>query len=465
VKAISLAVVAEVIDAKLSASAEQVADSAVHGFSIDSREVGAGEVFVAIAGERVDGHEFVASAVASGAVAAIVEREVDDQPCLIVADPVAALGRFAAWYRREVVKARVIGITGSSGKTTTKDLIAEVLDGHVVAARGSFNTEVGLPLTILRADDATRFLVLEMGMRGLGHISYLAEIAAPNIGVVLNVGTAHVGMMNDPSDIARAKSELVQALAHDATAVLNADDPQVAAMAMVTPAAVTWFGVGEDVDVRATDIELDDQGRPSFTLHVAGEEPVSVSLALHGEHFVENALAAAAVGHVCGVSAKHIAERLTAARARSPWRMEVHTTSTGVTVISDVYNANPESMRAALKALRSMGQGRRTWAVLGEMRELGDVSVHEHDAIGRLAVRLDISRLVCVGAATKVMHLAASNEGSWGEESIWVADAQAAIEVLDEQLEPGDVVLIKASRSIGLEVIAEHLLDNDRRAS
>lgn len=464
-KAISLAVVAEVIDAKLCANAQRVADSAVHGFSIDSREVGPGEVFVAIAGERVDGHEFVASAVASGAVAAIVEREVDGQPCLIVSDPVAALGRFAAWYRREVVKARVIGITGSSGKTTTKDLIAEVLDGHVVAARGSFNTEVGLPLTILGADDATRFLVLEMGMRGLGHISYLAEIAAPNIGVVLNVGTAHVGMMQDPSDIARAKSELVQALAHDATAVLNADDPQVAAMATVTPAAVMWFGTREDVDVRATDIELDDQGRPTFTLHVAGEDPVSVSLALHGEHFVENALAAAAVGHVCGVSAKHIAERLTAARARSPWRMEVHTTSTGVTVISDVYNANPESMRAALKALRSMGQGRRTWAVLGEMRELGDVSVHEHDAIGRLAVRLDISRLVCVGAGTKVMHLAASNEGSWGEESIWVADAQAAIELLDEQLEPGDVVLIKASRSVGLEVIAEHLLDSDRRAS
>lgn len=190
---------------------------------------------------------------------------------------------------------------------------------------------------------------------------------------------------------------------------------------------------------------------------------VPVSLQLHGEHFVEAALAAAAVGHVCGVSPATIAEKLSAARSRSRWRMEVVTTDDGVVVISDAYNANPESMRAALKALRSMSGGARTWAVLGEMRELGDLSRAEHDAIGRLAVRLDISRLVCVGEATKIMHLAASNEGSWGDESVWVPDANAAIELLDGQVQPGDIVLIKASRSVGLEIVADHLIQ--RRGS
>lgn len=464
-KPMPLSLVASVVHGELNAPARECAALFVQGFAVDSRNIGNGDLFVAIEGERVDGHAFVTSAVEAGALAALVSREVEGAPCLIVPDPVAALGEFAAWYRQEILEATVIGITGSSGKTTTKDLIAEVLDGEVVAAHGSFNTEVGLPLSIVSATETTQYLVLEMGMRGLGHIRYLAELAKPDIGVVLNVGSAHVGMMDDPSDIARAKAELVQSLSVDGNAVLNADDPQVAAMADQTDAAITWFGTGSGVEVAATDIEVGNDGCPSFALRIADGETIPVSLTLHGEHFVESALAAAAVGHLCGMTAPRIAEKLNAARARSRWRMEVHTTRRGVTVICDAYNANPESMRAALKALRSMGQGRRTWAVLGEMRELGELSVDEHDAIGRLAVRLDISRLVCVGPGTKVMHLAASNEGSWGEESQWVEDAQAAMDLLDRELAPGDVVLVKASRAVGLEVIAEHLLDSDRLAS
>ncbi|MGA0208979.1 MAG: UDP-N-acetylmuramoyl-tripeptide--D-alanyl-D-alanine ligase, partial [Candidatus Nanopelagicales bacterium] len=406
-----------------------------------------------------------AAAVADGAVAVMVAHEVPDLPCLVVSDPVVAFGRIAAWYRRENLTATVVGITGSAGKTTTKDLIADVLEGDVVAAEGSFNTEVGVPLTIMQADEDTEFLVLEMGMRGLGHIAYLADLARPEIGVVLNVGSAHLGMMKGPQDIALAKGELIESLSHDGRAVLNADDPQVARMAERTAAKVLWFGGGESADVKAGNVTLDSAGRPSFDLSIPGEDPVRVCLQLHGEHFVESALAAASVGYLCGMTAGTIARRLTAAVPRSRWRMEVTETEDGITIISDAYNANPESMRAAIKALRSMAGERRSWAVLGEMRELGDHAQTAHDDIGRLAVRLDISRLVCVGDATKVMHLAASNEGSWGEESTWVPDADAAAELLEDQLRPGDIVLVKASRAVGLEVVAERLLQRHGRSA
>ena len=457
--------VAQVCEGVLGAGAHGYAEREIVGVTVDSRSVEPGQLFVALRGERVDGHDFATAALAQGAVAVLAERDIDDVPCVVVSDSVHALGLLAHWYRRQKLRATVIGITGSSGKTTTKDLVADTLDGHVVAAQGSFNTEVGVPLTILRADANTDYLVLEMGMRGLGHIRYLAQMAEPDIGVVLNVGTAHLGMMNDPGDIARAKGELVEALSVEGCAVINDDDPQVRSMADRTKARVVRFGTADSADVRARAVRVDDQGRPSFDLHIGGAAPVRVELNFHGEHFVDAALASAAVGHVCGMSEDRIAGRLSAARPRSRWRMEVQHTPGGVTVISDVYNANPESMRAALKALRSMSHGGRSWAVLGEMRELGEAATQEHDAIGRLAVRLDISRLVCVGAGTKVMHLAASNEGSWGEESTWVENVDAAIALLDAELRPGDVVLVKASRAVGLEVITEHLLNRASVAS
>lgn len=464
-----LSLIAEACSGELNSHAHATAQANAMGFFVDSRTVAPGQVFVAIPGERVDGHSYAASAVREGAVAALVNQEIAGIPCIVVQDTVIALGQIARWYRQEVVEATVVGVTGSSGKTTTKDLIADVLESfghdHVVAARGSFNTEVGVPLTILEADEETRFLVLEMGMRGLGHIAYLADIAQPDIGVVLNVGSAHVGMMDGPGDIAVAKGELIESLSGTGYAILNADDPQVTAMASRTHARVVRFGTDDLANVSANNIHLDASGRPSFDLTVDGGDAQSVALNLHGEHFVESALAAAAVGYVCGVDSAKIAQQLSNAHPRSPWRMEVTTTDNGVTVISDVYNANPESMRAALKALRSMAGSGRTWAVLGEMRELGESSRDQHDAIGRLAVRLDISRLVCVGEATKVMHLAASNEGSWGEESAWVPDIDAAIALLDAQVRPGDIVLVKASRSVGLEAIADHLLGQNRRSA
>jgi UDP-N-acetylmuramoyl-tripeptide--D-alanyl-D-alanine ligase len=455
--------IASAVDGRLSGLD---AATVVTDVCVDSRSVPAGALFVAIRGERVDGHDFAAEVVAAGAVAVLASRPLDGAdgtalPCIVVDDPVAALGRLAADVRRTRLHCSVVAITGSSGKTGTKDLVAAVLSsmGPTVSAAGSFNTEVGLPLTILASDERTEYLVLEMGMRGEGHISYLVDIARPDVGVVINVGSAHLGMLGSREAIARAKGELVRGLAPDAVAVLNADDPLVRDMSGTTPAHVVMFGESPDSDVRATDIRIDDMARPSFTLTDARtDEARPVSLQFSGEHYVPNALAAAAVALSLGGSVEQVADALRSAEPASRWRMEVSVAPGGFTVVNDAYNANPESMRAALKTLAAMAAGRRTWAVLGEMRELGDDTVAEHDAIGRLAVRLDISRLVCVGEGTRVMHLGASNEGSWGEESVHVPDIDAAIALLAEQVRPDDVVLVKASRSIGLERVAEALL-------
>ena len=458
-KALPLGQVAQAAQAVPNEAAEEIGlEVGVSGVAVDSRTIQAGDLFVAVAGERVDGHDFARAAVEAGAVAVLTSRDVDGIACLVTDDPVTALGRLAHWYRKNEITATVIAVTGSSGKTTTKDLVADVLPGAVVAAQGSFNTEVGVPLTILQADSSTEFLVLEMGMRGLGHIQYLAEMAEPDIGVVLNVGLAHVGMMDRPESIAEAKSELVRYLPPDAIAVLNVDDPSVRRMAEVVDAHIVWFGEGSSAHVRAEDVHVDESGRPNFELSVDGDQSTRVSLHFHGEHFVHAALAAAAVASACGMSVADIGRALELARPRSRWRMDVRTSPAGVTVINDAYNANPDSVRAALKTLRAMGGSGRTWAVLGEMLELGEMSRDEHDAIGRLAVRLDISRLVCVGPGTRVMHLAASNEGSWADESVWVADPEAAIELLDRELVAGDTVLVKASRAVGLEVVSDHLL-------
>ncbi len=421
----------------------------------DSRDVGTDSLFVAIPGERVDGHDFADQVIADGAAAVLASRPVD-VPCIVVPDSVQALGQLARWHRDQLT-CTVVGITGSSGKTTTKDLTSAVLEGlgPTVSAAGSFNTEVGLPLTILRATQDTAFLVLEMGMRGKGHIADLVHIARPDIAVLINAGTAHIELLGSAEAIFAAKSEIFDGLGSDGWAIVNGDDPRMRSLA-TTHHRLT-FGESADCDVRAVNVHLDEAARARFELVHAGAR-ANVALQFHGEHYVSNALAAAAVGVAAGMAVAAIAERLDAAHVRSPWRMAVNEARGGYTVINDAYNANPESMRAALKTLAAMKGSGRTWAVLGEMRELGEQSVTEHDSIGRLAVRLDIDRLVCVGEATRVMHLAASNEGSWGEESCWVPDAQSAIEVVRGEIRPGDVVLVKASRSIGLESVADALL-------
>jgi UDP-N-acetylmuramoyl-tripeptide--D-alanyl-D-alanine ligase len=454
----------------------------------DSRRIGSGDLFLALPGEHSDGHEFAAAAIAAGAVAVLAARPVG-VPAIVVAPAsgavpatsvalshdsdgsgAAVLAALAALARTSVERLSatggltVVGVTGSSGKTSTKDLLAAVLAplGPVVAPPGSFNNELGHPWTALRADADTRFLVLELSARGPGHIAALAQVAPPRIGVVLNVGTAHLGEFGSREAIAKTKGELVEALPSAGLAVLNADDQQVAAMADRTTARVVTVGQTERADLRATDIRLDDEARAGFIMHTPTGS-VAVRLAVHGEHQVGNALAAAAVALECGADLDTVAQALSGARATSARRMDVRTTEAGVTVVNDSYNANPDSVRAALKALVTMSRSgdtaRRSWAVLGEMGELGEESVIEHDRIGRLAVRLDVDRLIVVGTGrpSRAMHQGAVMEGSWGEESILVPDIGSAIALLDDEVAAGDVVLVKASKSVGLWEVAEHL--------
>lgn len=460
----------------------------------DSRRLQAGGLFLALPGERVDGHDFVARALGQGAAAALVAREVAGvSGAQIVVPPVdrragnamalaadsdgsgaavlAALGSLARASVDRLVADHglvVVGITGSSGKTSTKDLVGAVLSaaGTVVAPPGSFNNEIGHPWTALRADETTDFLVLELSARAPGNIAELAAIAPPKIGVVLNVGTAHLGEFGSRDVIAATKGELVEALpdaARGGVAVLNADDDRVSAMAGRTAAGVVTVGLGPSADVRAEKVTLDDEVRASFRL-ITPRGAADVALRVHGEHQVGNALSAAAVGLACGMSVDAVAAALGTAAAASARRMDVRATADGVTVINDTYNANPDSMRAALKSLaliaRAGGGHRRTWAVLGEMAELGEDSVTEHDLVGRFLVRLDVSQLVVVGRGRpqRALFQGAIQEGSWGSEAEHVDSAEEAIAVLDDRVEPGDVVLVKASSAVGLWSVAEHLL-------
>jgi UDP-N-acetylmuramoyl-tripeptide--D-alanyl-D-alanine ligase len=436
----------------------------------DSRQVEPGALFVAVVGERVDGHDFAVRAVTEDGAAAVLATRPVGVPAVVVDDVLDALARLAHAVTERLTGTTVVALTGSTGKTSTKDLIAQVLGrkGRTVYTEGSFNNEIGFPLTALKAAQGTEFLVLEMGARGKGHIAELCAITRPRIGLVINVGTAHLGEFGSREGIAQAKGELIEALPAEGVAVLNGDDPLVRAMASRTAARVLLFGEAEDARVRAEDVRLDESGRASFTLSTpSGSAPVA--LKLYGEHHVSNALAAAAVATECGMGVVEIAAALGEAGSLSKWRMELTERSDGVTVINDAYNANPDSMRAALRALAAIGgrgpEARRTWAVLGEMRELGEESLAEHDAVGRLAVRLNIATLVAVGGREAAcMELGARNEGSWGEESVLVPDADSAIELLREQVRPGDVVLVKASRSVGLEKVAAALLAQDAGA-
>ena len=461
---LSCAVIAAAVDGELAGADPSALVTAP--VAIDSRAVDPGGLFVAFAGVRADGHDHVAAAVAAGAVAALTSRPVDGSPCIVVADPQRALGRLARYVVDRLPGCVVIGLTGSQGKTSTKDLLAQVLAtrGPTVAPAGSFNNEIGHPVSALRADAGTRFLVAEMGTRALGDIAYLTRITPPRIGLVLNVGVAHVGEFGDQDTIAVAKGELVEALPADGVAVLNADDPRVAAMASRTTARVVTFGMAPGAGVRAERVVLDEHGRAGFILHLAGEQH-PVQLLLVGEHQVSNALGAAAAAHAVGLTPRQIAVALSAATATSRWRMEVADSADGVTVINDAYNAGPDSVRAALRALVAIGRARggaRTWAVLGEMRELGAASRREHDAVGRLAVRLGVDRLVAVAEAARPIQLGAEQEGAGGDEPVFVDGADAALDLLRHELRPGDIVLVKASRTIGLEKLADALLTGPR---
>ena len=441
----------------------------------DSREATPGSLYVAKPGEYADGHDFTADAFAAGATLALVERPVAGPdgapyPSIVVPDAVLAMGALAAEAVRRIRAARaeaqdeltVIGITGSAGKTTTKDLLAGIftLHGNTVAPRGSYNGEIGVPLTVFTAGTDTRYLVIEMGATGIGHISYLADMVKPDIGVVLGVGTAHAGEFGGVDNIALAKGEMVEGLAASGTAVINLDDDRVAAMRARTVASVVGFSAEgrPDAAVQALNADTNTDGNPEFDLLLPGEDtPHHVRSRLIGAHHTGNLLAAAAAAWAAGIPGADIAAALSSQAAASRWRMERTERADGVTIINDAYNANPESMRAALRTLADLGQGRRTWAVLGAMLELGEDSIREHTAVGTQVVRLNISRLVVVGREARALYVSAVQEGSWGDECVFAETADEAFELLDAELEPGDLVLFKSSNSVGLRHLGDRI--------
>lgn len=508
---LTVAQIADIVGGTLSGiSAQDAAQRRVTGaVEFDSRAVRPGGLFLALPGARTDGHDYASAAVDAGAVAVLAARPVG-VPAIVVApegasgsragvlehDPdgsgaavLAALARLARAVAAELVAGglTIVGITGSSGKTSTKDLVAAVLAplGEVVAPPGSFNNELGHPWTVLRATADTDYLVLEMSARHPGNIAALAHIATPSIGVVLNVGTAHLGEFGSREAIAQTKSELPQSVPASGVVILNADDPAVAAMADVTAARVVRVSRAEHTNAGPSDlwagpVSLDELARPRFTLHrrdASGVRQVQVQLGVYGDHQVGNALSAAAVALECGADLDQVAAALAGAGPVSRHRMQVTTRADGVTVIDDAYNANPDSMRAGLQALAWIAHGgeggtspaekRRSWAVLGEMAELGQDAILEHDRIGRLAVRLDVSRLVVVGSGRSMsaMHHGAVMEGSWGaadKGAVNVADSDAALELLRAEVQPGDVLLVKASNAAGLGALADALARDDR---
>ena len=450
---LSVAQVSEIV----GATADRIADpgAIVTGpVVIDSRQARPGSLFAALPGTRADGHDFAADAAATGAAAALVTRPVG-VPALIVPDVLAALAALARAVVDRLPGLTIAAITGSAGKTTTKDLAAQLIEslGPTVSPKNSYNNEQGHPLTVLRVTEQTRYLVAEMSARGPGHIAELCRISPPRLGAVLCVGHAHAGVFGSIDDVARAKAELPEALPADGVAVLNADDARVAAMADRTAARLVTFGQAPGADYRAAGVAVDEAGRPGFTL-VTGAGSAPVQLRLHGEHNVANALAAAALASQLGMDVADIAAGLSAATARSRWRMEVTRRPDGVTVVNDAYNANPEAVSAALSAVAAMAGSGRAFAVLGYMTELGADAEELHEEAGRQAARVGLAGLIVVGDPAAPILTGAKAEPSWRGELLQVPDAESAVAAVGRLIRPGDVVLVKASRAANLQRVA-----------
>jgi UDP-N-acetylmuramoyl-tripeptide--D-alanyl-D-alanine ligase len=428
---------------------------------VDSRLCTAGSLFVCVVGEHTDGHLHVGDAYRRGAVVALASRPVDG-PAIVVDDTVRSLGFLAGGVLRRTTNCHVVGVTGSSGKTSTKDLIAAMLahtDEATVAAEASLNNEIGLPLTVLDVDESTRHLVLEYSARGVGHIAYLCGIARPAIAVVLNVGTAHLGEFGSREAVATAKGELVEALAPDGLAILGVDDPLVDAMRLRSSARVVGFGRSEHADVRVESLTLNAQAQPRFQL-VTADGAAKVSLQLSGAHYAMNAAAAAAVGLAEGMSLADITRALGEVTEVSAHRMRVTPRDDGLLVVDDAYNANPESVRAALDALAVLADSRRgaSWAVLGEMRELGANSADLHAAVGRHAATLGIEHLVVVGDGAKGISSGAQAVSEWAGTVDVVSDVERASALVEAAVSGSDVVLVKASNAVALWQVAESLM-------
>ncbi len=455
---LTLAQVADAVDGNLIGNS----NIRITGISTDSRTTKPGDLFCAIAGERSDGHDCVNQAKENGAVAFLTSREVQGDQVVVSTsavelDPVIyALGKLATHTRNLMTNVEVIGVTGSSGKTSTKDMIGQVLSraGVTHAPVGSPNNELGLPLTLLTAPPGIRYLVAEMGMRGLHHISLLCGIARPTIGVVTNVGQAHIGEVGSIEGIAQAKSELIQALPDSGFAILNADDARVLAMSTLTQATVFTYGFSAHADIRAENLELTNEGTYKFDL-VYRSDRISATIPIPGKHNVLNALAAAAVGIAVGMELSQIIEALAELQQVSKWRMELHQLPGGITIINDSYNANPESMIAALDTLVNIpGQG-KTWAVLGMMHELGLESVGLHHGVVAHSEQIGISQLVAVGEHGLIYGLPKLVHS--GQKAVWLPDFQTATDYICNEVNSGDVVLFKASRSEQFEVLATEI--------
>jgi UDP-N-acetylmuramoyl-tripeptide--D-alanyl-D-alanine ligase len=454
---------AELADALGGRIVRGTPDAVIDGsVETDSRLVGAGSVFFALPGETTDGALFAAAAVDAGAVLVVAERELEVNAALVVVPEgvaaLAALARFVVARVRALGRLRVAAITGSNGKTTTKNLLRAILsaEGPTVAPEGSFNNQVGAPISMLRVDEDTEYLVVEMGARWVGEIAHLISIVTPDVGVVLKVGLAHAGEFGGIEGVQRAKSEMVTNLPADAVALLNGDDSRVAAMADLTAARVVRFGLGDGNDVRADDVQATAAGT-TFD-YLADGERHPVALRILGEHHVTNALAALGVARELGVPADRAIAAIETVPRAERWRMELLDPGDGVTVINDAYNASPDSMVAALKTLAQIvTPEQRSVAVLGEMAELGEYAQEEHDRIGRLVVRLNIGQLVVIGDRARHIHAAAGLEGSWDGESVFFADPDGAYAFLRGDLRPGDVVLVKSSKSAGLRFLGDKL--------
>jgi UDP-N-acetylmuramoyl-tripeptide--D-alanyl-D-alanine ligase len=439
------------------------------GAFVDTRTPEEGGLFVAIAGERVDGHDLAAAAGGAGAAAVLGSRPTD-LPTVVVEDATAALGLLARHVVDRLPDTVVLAMTGSQGKTGTKDYLAHLLSeaGPTIATRGNFNNELGVPLTVLRATPDTRYLVVEMGARGVGHIAELCAIAPPRVAAVLNVGTAHIGEFGSREAIAAAKGEIVEALPADGTAVLNADDDLVAAMASRTVAQVVTFGEAADAgtpDVAVSEVTTDELGRQSFELAHRGSG-ATVHLAQVGAFQWRNAAAAAAMALAAGLDLDTVADSLADAVPASRWRMELAERPDGLVVLNDAYNANPESMLAALETLAGIGArtGRRTVAVLGQMLELGDGAAEAHRSVGAYAARAGVDVLLAVGDdAARIAEGFAAVGG--GGVSTTTAGRDEAAEWLRHNVSAADVVLVKASRGAALELIADDLTGSGKEGS
>jgi UDP-N-acetylmuramoyl-tripeptide--D-alanyl-D-alanine ligase len=436
--------------------------------AIDSRKVSKGDLFVAINGAKVNGHDFCDVAIKQGAVAVVAAKEISGIPTLLVSNgnltsqdvdqpTVIALGKLANYLLTKLPNLWKVAVTGSSGKTTTKDLLADLgrLIGPTVAPKGSFNNEIGLPQTVLECDENTRVLILEMGARRVGNIKHLCEIAKPDTSILLNIGTAHAEIFTSVEKILETKSEIIQCLSTADVAILNHED--VTFPRQKTNAQIVSFGLSGS-DVSAKNVILNEKAQAQYDLEYLGKTS-QVKLKIVGSHQVSNSLAAAAAFLKKGIDIDLVAKTLSNSVAQSKWRMQIEVNKKNVTVINDAYNANPESMKSAIRTLKQIGAGKNTYAILGEMLELGELSISQHQEVAKLVQKLEIQNTIVIGSGAKSIYDFLSQNGYQGKLH-YVENVEGAIAKAKEMMQPSDVVLVKASRSIGLERVANAIVSD-----